>query len=110
MDLREYQKKAMRTANMSLTDNEQMTNAVMGLCGEAGELGNKVKQFLFQGHDFDKPAVFEEIGDCLWYIALACEAMSVNIDDVAQYNIDKLLIRYPEKFDSAASVNRVDKQ
>jgi NTP pyrophosphatase (non-canonical NTP hydrolase) len=110
MDLYEYQKKAMRTANMALTDNEQLTNAVIGLSGEAGELGNKVKKFLFQGHDFDKPAVFEEIGDCLWYIALACEAIGVNLEDVAQYNIDKLMQRYPGKFEPLASIHRVDKE
>lgn len=108
MDLSEFQRKAMRTANMALTDNEQITNAVMGLSGEAGELSNKIKKFLFQGHDFDKPSVVEEIGDCLWYVALACESMGVNLEDVAQNNIEKLMARYPDKFEATLSVNRKD--
>ncbi len=108
MNINDYQRKAMRTANYALTDNSQITNAAMGLCGEAGELANEVKKFLFQNHDFNKATIIEELGDCLWYIALGCESIGISMEDIAQSNIDKLFIRYPEKFTTEHSVSRVD--
>lgn len=110
MNFYEYQKKAMRTANYDLSDNDQLVNAVMGLTGEAGELANEVKKFMFQGHDFDKQKLIAELGDVIWYAALACESMSIDLEDVAAYNIEKLEKRYPEKFAPNHSIERVDEE
>jgi NTP pyrophosphatase (non-canonical NTP hydrolase) len=107
MNFFEYQKKAMRTANMGLSDNDQLLNAALGVSGEAGEFSGYVKKFFYQGEDLPKEQLISELGDVMWYIALACEAMGVDLEDVATYNLEKLEIRYPDAFSPHHSINRV---
>lgn len=109
MDVNEYQKLAMRTLNPSLKEKDVLINAVMGLCGESGEVIDIVKKHLAQGHELNKDALIKELGDVAWYLAEAATALGVNLDEVLQRNIDKLKSRYPEGFDSIKSINRVDK-
>lgn len=106
MTLDEYQNLAMRTANAECVD---LSNAALGLCGEAGEFADIVKKHLHQGHALDRPKLIREVGDVLWYVALACEVLGVTIDEVAQTNVDKLRKRFPDGFSYDASVNRGDK-
>lgn len=107
----DYQKEAMRTAegmNKSQfpTVNSYTLNGVMGLNGEAGEVIDIVKKHLFQGHKLDKDHLIEELGDCLWYIAVAAKGLNVTLDDVAMWNIKKLKERYPAGFNEDRSINR----
>ena len=101
MKLNEYQKLAMRTANVANIDN-----AIFGLIGEVGELADMVKKHKFQGHELDTEKCFEELGDILWYVALTAEALGEELDDVAECNIAKLKDRYPEGFKEKDSINR----
>ena len=98
-----YQKAAMRTANPGC---KVLSNAALGLAGEAGEVADIVKKHLYQGHDLDKEKVVKELGDCMWYIALMCDCIDVSLDDVMVENIKKLMDRYPDGFDSSKSINR----
>lgn len=63
---------------------------------------------MYQGHPFDKEHIKKELGDCLWMIAEACEALDFGMDDVMQLNIDKLKARYPEGFDTQHSLHRAE--
>lgn len=101
-----YQALAMRTKNKNLTRNEQLRNAAYGLNGEAGEVINLLKKHEFQGHPLSKERMIDELGDLLWYIALACDSMNMQIEDAMRYNVDKLRKRYPEGFDAERSINR----
>ena len=84
-----YQKEALKTAiNISLQ------NGVMGLCGEAGECIEVVKKHLFQNKDLDINKIVEEVGDCLWYIAIIAESIGVSMEEIATKNIKKLQKRY----------------
>lgn len=103
----EYQKHALRTANgMNYHTYDRIVNGVMGLTGEAGEVSDIVKKFLFQGHELDRDHVVEELGDCLWYIALTADAVGVDLDTVMQANVDKLKKRYPDGFSAEKSIHR----
>jgi hypothetical protein len=42
----------------------------------------------------------------MWYIANFCTVMGIELDDLLRANLDKLKLRYPEKFDSHLAVNR----
>ena len=44
MEINEYQKLAMQTANPNLNPKQQLVNVTMGLTGEAGEFANLVKK------------------------------------------------------------------
>lgn len=101
----EYQKAALRTANMK--DSESLLlNGVMGLCGEAGECIDMVKKHLFQGHPLDNEHLAKEISDCCWYIAVAAEGLGYDLDTIFQMNVDKLWARYPDGFDAERSMHR----
>ena len=103
----EYQKAALRTANMEYyTRYDRLTNGVFGLCGETGEVADIVKKAMFQGHDLDTNRVAEELGDIAWYLAITAHAIGKNLDDIFQGNVDKLMKRYPDGFDSERSVHR----
>ena len=99
----EYQQLAERTeANPVAAAIEireiRLIHAALGLCSEAGELSDSLKKTLYYGQDLDVENLKEELGDCLWYIALACNALGFDMGDVMAENIAKLMQRYPEKF------------
>lgn len=82
---------------------------------EVAELMNVSEQFIRIGlqkgifpfgYEFDKEHIKKELGDCLWMIAEACEALDLDMDDVMQTNIDKLKARYPEGFSADRSLHR----
>lgn len=98
----EYQKLAMRTAG----NNDLVTNGILGLNGESGELADLLKKHWFQGHKFNSDKIIEELGDVLWYCAILAEGLHTNLEYVMQMNIDKLKKRYPEGFSSERSINR----
>lgn len=101
-----YQKLAMRTCSIPYTKKEEMLmHATLGLTSEAGEAAGLLQK-VYQGHDFDKNHMMKELGDCLWMIAEACEALDLSMDDVMQANIEKLKARYPEGFDPQRSIHR----
>lgn len=103
MDMTTYQEKAKRTMNCP-----DIINASLGLCGESGEVADVVKKFAYQGHDLDRDHIIEELGDILWYVAQAAESICVDMSVIAENNIRKLLLRYPDGFSSDKSINRRD--
>ena len=106
MNGKEYQKLAMRTCSIPYDDkNGRLHHAVFGLASEAGEVSG-IMQKVFQGNEFGKEHMKQELGDCLWMIAEACEALDFDMDDVMQLNIDKLKARYPQGFTAENSLHR----
>lgn len=106
MQVNEYQKAAMETLNPALDKKEVLINSVMGLCGESGEAIDIVKKWLMQGHELDKAHLVKELGDVEWYLAEAATALDVPLEIIFQGNLDKLRRRFPNGFDTEASVNR----
>jgi NTP pyrophosphatase (non-canonical NTP hydrolase) len=107
LTIQEYQELAMRTKNTELTRDQQLIDGVLGLCGESGEVSDMLKKHLFQGHDFKKEDLINELGDVMWYIALICESQHLSLNGVMVRNIDKLEKRYPKGFSEEASINRL---
>ena len=50
--------------------------------------------------------MIDELSDVLWYCAELATALCVDLDFVAEHNINKLKKRYPEGFDADKSINR----
>ena len=105
MQVNEYQKAAMATLNPALDKKDVLINSVMGLCGESGEAIDIVKKWLMQGHELDREHLVRELGDVAWYLAEAATALDVPLEAVFQGNLDKLRQRFPDGFDTGASVN-----
>jgi len=76
----------------------RLIHAAMGMCTEAGEFQDQLKRHLFYGKPLDCVNLAEEAADCLWYIALACNALGISMEEIAKRNIEKLRTRYPDKF------------
>lgn len=116
MSFDHYQMAAMRTKPnfksrrvLSTTQQEQITqlnNAALGLTGEAGEFADLLKKIQYQEAPFEQEKLIKELGDILWYITLAADALHISLEEIAQTNIQKLLKRYPDGFSGERSNNR----
>lgn len=105
MEINQYQKKALRTAERG-TLRDLLANGALGLAGEAGECADMVKKHLFQGHELDKEHLAKELGDVAWYVAVTAHAIGYDLETVLQMNVDKLWKRYPTGFDVHRSQHR----
>ena len=106
MQPNEYQALAMRTCSIpNDRKDDRLAHALWGLNSEAGEAAG-IMQKVYQGHTFDPDHLKKELGDCLWMIAEACDAMDWNLEDVMELNIDKLRKRFPEGFTAERSLHR----
>ncbi|MBR0295338.1 MAG: nucleoside triphosphate pyrophosphohydrolase family protein [Bacilli bacterium] len=104
--LNEYQMKANGFISEDGKKN-LILNGVLGLSGESGECADIVKKHLFQGHDLNKDKLKDELGDVLWYIAETALGLGITLEDIANYNIEKLTKRFHgETFNKEDSINR----
>ena len=95
-----------KTARMDLPKEERIKNAVMGLCGETGEIVDAVKKYFFHGHELDVSNVIEELGDVLYYLCWFAIEMDIDFSEICFENMQKLEKRYPNGFSSDRSINR----
>lgn len=92
MNLNDYQKAALATAVYPRNDKTALTYTALGLASEAGEYAGKVKKLL-RDAEFNREAAKAELGDVLWYVAAAADALGFTLRDVADDNIIKLADR-----------------
>lgn len=104
----EYQKAAMRTSSKVLSPNKHLLNGALGLAGESGEVADIIKKAMFQGHSINQEHIAKELGDICWYIAETATAIGYDLETIMQMNVDKLMRRYPEGFDTERSQHRED--
>lgn len=108
MNLKEYQDKSKRTLNKDLTPEQTLSNMVLGLIGETGEVADIIKKHLYQGHKLDIDHIKEELSDIMFYMVNLCNALDLDLETLLEQNYAKLLKRYPQGFNIDKSVNRVD--
>lgn len=121
MNLGTYEQLAMRTAKDFGSQRENINHAGLGCVSDAGEFASLVKRHVVYGAALDSVLVIdgvaktlqehmvEELGDTLWFIALAARSLGVSLDEIARQNIDKLRIRYPWKYSDEDALARKDK-
>lgn len=84
----------------------ELLHAVLGLTTEVGELTDVIKKFVMYGKPIDYINFEEEIGDIMWYLAIACEYCDVSFEELQERNINKLKARFPDKFTEEKALNR----
>jgi NTP pyrophosphatase (non-canonical NTP hydrolase) len=104
----EYQHEQKRTWNVDWPWERQVSNALFGVIGEVGEIADIRKKVDYHGHDYDPAKMREEIGDLLHYVCALASLHGFYLDDIAEANIAKLKLRYPNGFTQADSRARVD--
>jgi NTP pyrophosphatase (non-canonical NTP hydrolase) len=106
MEVREFQKKVLRTTNPLSDKNERIKNYCFGLGGEAGELLDLFKKYFYHGHKLNEEKIKYELGDILWYVANISNELDYDLEEIMDMNIDKLNKRYPNGFSEKDSINR----
>lgn len=106
MQANDYQQACLRTVPKNMTRFDEALMALMGLNGEAGECIDLYKKVLYHGHPFDREALLRELGDVLWYVAVAAHANDCDLDTIMKMNMDKLQNRYPNGWEASRSLNR----
>jgi len=77
--MNDYIQQALRTESTDLVELRQprLTHAAIGIMTEAVELS-------LAGYHNDLVNIKEEIGDILWYVAIACDEMECTMDELRQ--------------------------
>ena len=90
MNFNEYQKLARSTA--VYPEEYKVVYPALGLCGEAGEVADKIKKTIRGDSSLDEVTgnIADELGDVLWYLAILADDLGVELEDVAKWNVDKL--------------------
>jgi NTP pyrophosphatase (non-canonical NTP hydrolase) len=95
MDLSEYQRLSRRTAEYPR--EAWLAYPALGLAGEAGEVAEHAKKAIRddggQVSDERRAAMAKELGDVLWYVAQLASELKLDLNEIAQANLDKLLSR-----------------
>jgi NTP pyrophosphatase (non-canonical NTP hydrolase) len=90
---------------------ERLLTAGVGINAEGGEFLEIIKKMVFQGKPWNRDNrehLIIELGDIMWYVAQATQALGISMEEVLDNNITKLSKRYPEgTFDAYYSENRV---
>jgi NTP pyrophosphatase (non-canonical NTP hydrolase) len=96
MNFNEYQEKARGTAIYPNLGNN-IYYPTLGLCGESGEVAEKIKKVMRDNNGIiseeKKEEIKKEIGDVLWYIASLCSELGFTMEEAAKANIEKLYSR-----------------
>lgn len=83
-----------------------LLHAAIGCATEAGEFLDAMKKCMFYGKTLDMTNVKEELGDMLWYITLAADALGCSVTELMIQNTRKLESRYGSVFTADAAQNR----
>jgi NTP pyrophosphatase (non-canonical NTP hydrolase) len=96
LDFSTYQQRSRETARYPDVGANPIY-PTLGLCGEAGEVADKVKKVIRdQQGVFSPPTVAAlelELGDVLWYVAQLASELDLDLERVAQANLNKLASR-----------------
>ena len=94
MELNDYQKRALKTAIYKDISQSIPIYPVLGLCGEVGEIAEKIKKIIRDEDslltDENRELLKKELGDVLWYLSVLAFELRLELDDVAQSNLEKL--------------------
>lgn len=70
--------------------------AVMGLNEEAGEVAGLACRECYKAIGMPRYKWLEELGDVLWYLTAATMSKGLTLEELWQYNVEKLEGRYGE--------------
>jgi NTP pyrophosphatase (non-canonical NTP hydrolase) len=96
MTLSDFQRRSRATA-VYPGAGDNLLYPTLGLCGEAGEVAEKVKKMVRDdGGELTaqrRDALAAELGDVLWYVAQLATEADLDLGDVAEANLAKLRSR-----------------
>jgi NTP pyrophosphatase (non-canonical NTP hydrolase) len=95
MELSEYQRQSRRTAEYPR--EAWLAYPALGLAGEAGEVAEHAKKAIRDDggkvSEQRRAAMSKELGDVLWYVAQLASELGLELEEIAEQNLEKLLSR-----------------
>ena len=95
MEFADYQRLSRTTAQYPRSD--WLAYPALGLAGEAGEVAEHAKKALRDDAgavtDRRRAAMAAELGDVLWYVAQVASELGLELEEIAETNLEKLLSR-----------------
>jgi NTP pyrophosphatase (non-canonical NTP hydrolase) len=95
VELAEYQRLSRRTAEYPR--EAWLSYPALGLAGEAGEVAEHAKKAIRDDggtvSEQRREAMSKELGDVLWYVAQLASELDLDLEEIAQGNLQKLLSR-----------------
>lgn len=92
-----YQLESRKTYGMGVEINSRIVYPTLGLVNEAGEVAGKIKKVFRDNYGvFDEEAVLNlksELGDVLWYLTQLITELDLSLEEVAEYNLEKIFSR-----------------
>lgn len=76
----------------------EMETAINGIAGEAGEINDLWKKIKFHGkpwNEENRDKMISEASDMIWYYSKFLKMLGIELSEVIDFNIDKLVARYP---------------
>jgi len=108
MTFDEYHDAAMETA--FFPQEAGLIYPILGLVGEAGEVAEKMKKIIRDQDGMmteeNRQEIAKELGDVLWYIAAIADGLFINLDSIAEKNLNKLQSRRSRNALSGSGDNR----
>lgn len=110
MNIKQYVSESARTAphcKLSLRkEQEEILHSIFGMQTELGEFTDIFKREFFYQKKPDLANIKEELGDIMWYWALAVRTLELDPEEILKINIEKLKVRFPEKFTEKEALHR----
>jgi len=95
-DFNDYQMAATRFARYPDMGNN-FTYPMLGLCGEVGEVSEKIKKIIRDENGIitntRREEIMKELGDVLWYVSQLAVELNLQLADIAEGNLEKLSSR-----------------
>ncbi len=97
MDFATFQRAARETSHFGLGGPQAAIAPMLGLASETGSILNVYKKYLRDGIDLAANREFlrEELGDLLWYVAAVATACGLDLEEIAESNLQRTRDRYP---------------
>lgn len=93
MKLNEYQAQALLSVAITEKNVAALAHRTLGLAGEAGEVASIVKKIIRDKNGkataADKRKIAEKLGDTLYYVTVLAEYYDINLEDIANKNLEK---------------------
>lgn len=94
MNFNQYQEEVKRTAITKLTGIAEVSYSVLGICGESGEVAEKIKKIIRDKDSIiseeDRVLLLKEAGDILWYISKFLSDIGWTLEEAILTNVEKI--------------------
>lgn len=103
-DIKNFYPKDRSDKLARVIENEEVLEAALGIAGEAGEVADIIKKYVYYGKSLDLEHLREELGDTFHYLVRIAYHYGFSVQDLADHNVHKLEGRFAEGVSDEAAI------